>query len=324
VVFQVTPQDGNRQPVLFADSIELPDDRPDATEEVHGAFLLGEGRYHVKWSILDDVGRVFRKEWDLDAKPEGHEQIAMPPGTAGDLSWHPATAPSASGYPGRVTILLNAAPTAGYPWTNLLGTLAPLVERLSATSIRLVTLSLPLERELFHEDGFHLDGMNRVVHATNRLIDPDADHSILKHQAGVWELLSTLVNREVGAPEPVDAVIFVGAPWWIKEQMPPGFPKAGKGVAPRFFSLHYPWFPHVVRHGGSGAGNAGVHLPTGEGPPLEVTQAQNLGSSTGDLPLSSLFDTIKQTVLRMRGKIFNLEKPADFDRGMEEIGRRPK
>jgi len=323
VVFQVTPQDGNRQPVLFADSIELPDDRPNATEEGHGAFLLGEGHYHVKWSILDAVGRVFRKEWDLDAKPEGHEKIAMPPGTTGDLSWHPATAPSASGYPGRVTILMNAAPTAGYPWTNLLGTLAPLVERLSATSIRLVALSLPQERELFHEDGFHLDGMNRVVHATNRLIDPAADHSILKHQAGVWELLATLVNREVQAPEPVDAVIFVGAPWWIKEQMPSGFPKAGKGVAPRFFSLHYPWFPRVVRRGGSvgGAGNWRGYMP---GPPLEVTQAQTIGPAPDDLPLSSLWDTIKQTVLRMRGKIFNLEKPADFDQAMEEISRRQK
>jgi len=325
VLFQVTPQDGNRQPVLFADSIELPEDRPDATEEVHGAFLLGEGHYHVKWSILDDLGRVFRKEWDLQAKPEANEKSAMPPATAGDLSWRPATAPSASAYPRRVTVLVNAAPTAGYPWTNLLGTLAPLVERLSVSSIRLVALSLPQERELFHEDGFRLDGMNRVVHATNRLIDPAADHSILKHQAGVWELLATLVNREVQAPEPVDAVIFVGAPWWIKEQMPSGFPKAGRVLGPRFFSLHYPWFPPVAGRGGSGGGAGNSGGPIGlVGPPLGATQAQALGPSTDDLDLSTLFDTIKQTVLRMRGKIFNLEKPADFDRAMEEISRRGK
>jgi hypothetical protein len=196
VVFQVTPQDGSRQPVLFEDTIELPDDRPDATEEVHGAFLLGEGHYQVKWSIVDDAGRVFRKEWNLDAKLEGKEKSAMPPATAGDLSWHAASEPSASAYPRRVTVLLNAAPTAGYPWTRMLGTLAPLVERLSAASIRLVVLNLPEERELFLEDGFHSDGLNRVVHATNRLIDPAADHSILKHQAGVWQLLAGLVSRE--------------------------------------------------------------------------------------------------------------------------------
>jgi hypothetical protein len=323
VVFEVTPKEGNRQPVLFADTIDLPDDRPDATEEVHGAFQLGEGNYHVKWSIMDDVGRVFRKQWDLDAKPKGHEKIAMPPATAGDLSWRPASEPSVSAYPRRVTVLLSAAPMAGYPWTTMLGTLAPLVERLSRASIRLVVLSLPLQRELFEIEGFGLDGMNRVVHATNRLIDPAADHSIPQHQAGVWELLAGLVNREVQAPQPVDAVIFVGAPWWIQEEMPVSFPKAGKVLEPRFFSLHYPRLGYIPRGGVvGGAGSLGGHLPIGDGPPMEVTQAQNLGPSTRDLDLSSLFDTIKKTVLRMRGKIFNLEQPADFNRALEEISRR--
>lgn len=126
--------------------------------EVHGRFLLGEGHYHVKWSMMDDVGRVFRKEWDPDAKPAGHEKIMMPPATAGDLSWRPAPEPSSSTYPRRVTILLSAAPTEGYPWTTMLGTLASLVKRLSASSIRLVVLSLPLERELFEVDGFRAAG----------------------------------------------------------------------------------------------------------------------------------------------------------------------
>lgn len=323
VVFQVTPQNGNRQPVLFADSIELPDHRPDAIEEVHGAFLLGEGHYHVKWSILDDLGRVSRKEWDLDAKPAGNEKSAMPPATAGDLSWRPASGPSAKAYPRQVTVLLNAAPTAGYPWTKLLGTLVPLVEQLSAASIRLVVLDLPRERELFLEDGFHLDDMNRLVHATNRLMDPAADHSVLKDQAGVWEWLAGLVNREIQAPEPADAVIFVGAPWWIKEQMPSAFPKAGKVLGPRFFSLHYSLGASGVRHGGpGGAGSQGGRMRGG--PPLEVTEAQTPGPSSDDFALSIPFDTIKQTVLRMRGKIFNLEKAADFNRAMEEISRHGK
>jgi len=57
VVFRVTPREGNGQPVLFTDSIDLPDDASsDAIEEVHGLFLLGEGHYHVKWSMLDDLG----------------------------------------------------------------------------------------------------------------------------------------------------------------------------------------------------------------------------------------------------------------------------
>jgi len=121
VVFRVTPREGSGQPVLFTDSIDLPDDASsDAIEEVHGLFLLGEGHYQVKWSMLDDLGRVFRKEWDLEAKATGKERITMPSGTAGDLAWRLASEVPASAYPQRVTLLVNVSRTAGYPWTTLL------------------------------------------------------------------------------------------------------------------------------------------------------------------------------------------------------------
>jgi hypothetical protein len=154
VVFSVTPREGSGQPVLFSDSIDLPDGASaDATEEVHGLFLLGEGHYHVKWSMLDDLGRVFRKEWDLEAKATGKERITLPSGTAGDLAWRSAAEAPASAYAQRVTLLVNVSRTVGYPWTTLLAVLDPLVERLSAASVRLVVFDLPQQRELFREDG---------------------------------------------------------------------------------------------------------------------------------------------------------------------------
>ena len=237
--FSRDTSESSGQPVLFADSIDLPDDASsDAIEEVHGLFLLGEGHYHVTWSVLDDLGRVFRKEWDLDAKATGKERITMPPATVGDLAWRPAVGAPAGAYPQRVTLLVNVARTASYPWTTLLAVLAPLIERLSAASVRLVVFDLPQQRELFREDGFTLNRMNRLVHATNWLtgrVDPGR----FEHQAGVWDLLANLVNGESESRELADAEVFVGAPWWIKEAMPSGFPKPDKGVTPRFFSVHY-------------------------------------------------------------------------------------
>jgi len=104
VVFRVTPREGSGQPVLFTDSIDLPDDvSSDAIEEVHGLFLLGEGHYHVKWSMLDDLGRVFRKEWDLEAKATGKERITMPSDTVGDLAWRSAAEAPASAHPQRAS-----------------------------------------------------------------------------------------------------------------------------------------------------------------------------------------------------------------------------
>jgi len=303
VVFTVTPREGSGQPVLFTDSVDLPDDASsDAIEEVHGLFLLGEGHYHVKWSMLDDLGRAFRKEWDLEAKATGKETIAMPSGTAGDLAWRSATEAPASNYPHRVTLLVNIARTEGYPWTTLLAVLTPLVERLSSASVRLVVFNLPQQRELFREDGFTLNGMNRLVHATNWLTGR-AQPGPFKHQAGVWDLLAKLVNSEIHSTEPADAVVFVGAPWWIQEGMPSGFPKPDKGMTPRFFSVHY--------------SNAYARrFP----PPHPAVGWQSDMQIPDQLP-STLFDTIKQTVLRMNGKISVIQTPADLSKAIAEIDR---
>jgi hypothetical protein len=320
VVFRVTPQEGSGQPVLFTDSIDLPDDASsDAIEEMHGVFLLGEGQYHVKWSMLDDLGRVFRKEWDLEAKATGKERITMPSGMAGDLAWRSASETPVSAYPQRVTLLVNVSRTAGYPWTTLLAVLEPLVERLSTASVRLVVFDLPKQRQLFREDGFALNGMNRLVHATNWLtgrVDPGP----FEHQAGVWDLLAKLVNGEIQSPEPADAVVFIGAPWWIKEAMPAGFPKPDKGMTPRFFSVHYS-NANASRIGPHGAGGWQGDMGMHGGPPPAAAQAQMPGPSPGEAA-STLFDTIKQTVLRMKGKIFVIQTPADLSKAIEEIDRR--
>ena len=107
LVFRVTPQGGRS--VYFLDSIDVPAiPQTKAVGEVLGFFLLGEGHYEVKWSLLDDLGRVCRKEWTLDAKAQHNERVLMPPGTAGDLSWSPAHT-AGTGYPRRTTVLLNPA-----------------------------------------------------------------------------------------------------------------------------------------------------------------------------------------------------------------------
>lgn len=326
VVFRVTPREGNGQPVLFTDSIDLPDAPPDAIEEVHGLFLLGEGHYHVKWSVVDDLGRVFRKEWDLEAKATGKERITMPSGTAGDLAWRPAAEAPASVYPRRVTLLVNVARTAGYPWTRLLAVLGPLAERTSSASVRLVVFDLPHQRELFREDGFTLNGMNRLVHETNWLTPGSAGRAgegAFEHQAGVWDLLANLVKGEIRSPEAADAVVFVGAPWWIKEAMPSGFPKPEKGMTPRFFSVHYSNIyarPFPGERAGSWQGDIGAP----GGPPPAVMESRMPGPSRDEAAGINLFDTIKQTVLRMKGKIFVIETPAELSKAIEEIDRRGK
>jgi hypothetical protein len=197
--------------------------------------------------------------------------------------------------------------------------LDPLVERLA--SVRLVVFDLPQQREVFREDGFTLKGMNRLVHETNFLTPSRVDRGAFEHQAGVWDLLANLVNREIQSPERTDAVAFLGAPMWVKEAMPSGFPKPEKGM-PRFFSVHYSnIYAGPIARGGAGGWQGDVGMPGG--PPPAVREAQMPGPDRYQLA-SNPFDTIKQAVLRMKGKIFVIQTPSELSKAIEEIDRRGK
>jgi hypothetical protein len=56
-----------------------------------------------------------------------------------------------------------------------------------------------------------------------------------------------------------------------------------------------------------------------QGDPPAVAQA-----SPDQLAAANLFDTITQTVLRMKGNIFLTQTPADLSKAIEEIDRRGK
>src|ERR1041384_641281 len=69
VYTRITP-DGSSQPVYMVDRLRLPEiPKTKAEAEFGGTFLIGEGRYHVDWKLLDDGGRVCRKQWNFEARP---------------------------------------------------------------------------------------------------------------------------------------------------------------------------------------------------------------------------------------------------------------
>jgi hypothetical protein len=173
-----------------------------------------------------------------------------------------------------------------------------------------VVFDLPHQRELFREDGFTLNGMNRLVHLTNWLTASPVPPSAFEHQAGVWDLLANLVNREIQSPEQADAVVFLGAPDYIKEAMPSAFPKPDKTMQSRFYSVHYSRAGRRIVHQGAGGWQGGVGAQPGSVPAI----AQ-------DVPRPMSFDTMKQTVMRMKGRIFVVETPAGLSKAIGEIGR---
>ena len=331
LVFRVTPQGG--RPVYFLDSVDVPAvPQTNAVGEVSGFFLLGEGHYEVKWSLLDDAGRVCRKVWTLDAKTQHNEQVLMPPGTAGDLSWSPAHT-AATGYPRRITVLLNAAlPAAPQAtgntgtgavedaslvagkWATLVNLFRTLLERLPAAWVRVVVFNLDRQRELFRQDGFTTDQINRVAHAADGLGQWAVDYRVLGNKTAAWDLLASLVTREIQAAPPSDEVVFLGLPEGTTEKLPVDFPSAGKQRIPRFFYLQY----NTGRPAGFGGGGWDATVPRNPGGALRGD------GRVGPAPATELPDGIDQSVRRLKGKTIAVRSPREFDQAIEEMEKRAK
>ena len=319
IVFRVTPQDGAYQPVYFYDSIDLPalHDAGFIAENT-GAFQLGEGRYNVKWSLFDDLGRVCRQEWTVDAHltaSERSEKVAMPPGTAGDFSWRPAATANAATKPRHVTMLLNAAmpmrpvTRGGLPvdqWGMLMSMLASLVEQMPEASLRVVAFDTAQQRELFRKDDFTPADINDVAHVANARQRWAVDYQALQNPSGGWDLLRDLEYKEIHAPSPADTVIFLGVSQLRFEKMPAGMP--GPEPATRFFYLKYPppfAIPqNVVVDGGRAGGGRSMGIPR-LAPP-----------GAADQP-----DLVEQSVRHLNGKIFVISTPADFSKALTTIER---
>jgi hypothetical protein len=325
IAFQVTPEENPGQPVYFLDSIDLPANvQSGFIAKTSGTFLVGQGRYDVKWSLLDDLGRVCRQAWTVDARLDGKERSAtvlMPPDTAGDYSWRPrgTAAVIPVGHRRHITILLNAAiPINGHDtgspasqWGTLLSMLASLLERMRADTVRLVVFNLDQQRELFRQDAFTAGEIERVSHAADGREQWAVDYHVLLKPDGGWDLLRDIENKEIHATVPSDEVIFLGLPQSSAEAPPPGMPAPGR--APRFYYLKYraakvPASPTQGPASGRGGGAGG-----GGGRGGGRSVLPGLPSKT-DQP-----DPIEESVRSLKGKTITISSPAAFNKAIENI-----
>src|SRR6266496_2385141 len=74
VFTRITP-DPSGQPVYMGDRLGIPEVPKTKVEvEFGGIYLVGEGRYRVDWKLLDDSGRVCRKQWTFEARRNKNER----------------------------------------------------------------------------------------------------------------------------------------------------------------------------------------------------------------------------------------------------------
>jgi len=292
---RVTPEGGDRKPVYLLSRIPLPRiPKTNVAVNIGGGYLLGEGVYNVRWMMLDDTGRVCRRNWRTDvhrSRAERIVKVAMPPDTVWEIGLRgarllPAGPDDAAAL--RMTIFLHAAPL--FPRRTrmrpndtvmLMSTVSSLLERVPARSVRLVLFNLDQQKELYRKDSFMLQDMVQVSQAMTNIELGKVDFQVLQNKKGHVDLLTDLVNREVQEQAPSDVVLFLGpAPRFYDRVPQASLEKPSTGV-PQFYYFQLAPF---------------------------LLQQQ-----------ATLTDTIKSTVSRLGGKTMVIHTPGDFAKAIDRL-----
>lgn len=250
ILTRVTPETG--EPVFLLSSMKPhPFPKTNGVLELSGSYLLGEGRYETDWIVVDEQGRTCSKSWSAEAKlgrGERRIDLRIPPNAVWSLASLRGTGTNrnesaASGK--RFTIMLHAAPLfpratrlRGYDRALLLGSLAALIERLPAKSIRLVVFNLDQQKELFRQDAFEGKDLDKVDQAIGSVELGQVDYRVLQNRGGHVELLARLINKEVESELRSDAVIFLGPPARYMDKLPASMIEERTG-APQFFGFQH-------------------------------------------------------------------------------------
>jgi hypothetical protein len=291
---RVTPEGGARKPVYLVTQITLPPvPKTNMEARVFGGYLLGEGAYDVRWMILDDTGRVFRKSWRVDVHlghAERQVKVAMPPDTVwefGSGGSHSHSREVDDVTPRRLTIFLHAAPLS--PWRThmppsdmmtLMSTVSSLLERVPTRSVRLVLFNLDQQKELYRKEGFLLQDMAKVSQTMTGIELGLVDFHVLQNTRGHVDLLTDLLNREIEAQPPSDAVLFLGPQTRFFDRVP----------------------------------QASLEKPPGHGPEFYYFQIVPFLSRT-----ATLSDTIQNAVSRLGGKTMTIHTPGEFAKAIDRL-----
>lgn len=294
---EITPEAGDRRPVYLGAKVRLPDvPKTKAEVEVGGGYLLGEGRYRVRFLLYDDAGRICRKQWNTEVRlshGERHVKVAMAPHSVAAFSLlgrGDSARVRDDKAPLRITILMHAAPLTprrtrmrASDRMLLLGSLSALLERLPTRWVRLVLFNLDQQRELYRQEDFTPEKLEQVSTTMNELELGLVDYHVLQNSRGHVDLLADLVNQESRAEHPADVVVFLGPATRFGDKIPRESLDAPTGNAPRFFYFQY---KPVFRR---------------EGPTLP--------------------DTINLTVGNLKGKTIQIHTPNEFARAIERLER---
>jgi hypothetical protein len=235
ILFRVSSKDRGEDPVYLTQKVEVPLIERGASGEVElqGAFLVGEGKYHVDWLMRNRSGRVCASFWDLDARPGKKDgQIAqwiepglILPADSQIFKEDPPVERDRKSEPLRVGIIVNFAPQNSRSNTlneeDLQGLVAILRKISRDPRIReysLVACSIRGQRIIYRqENGTHID-LPAIGAALSEAKLGTVDVNQLTRKNGETRFLADLIGEEA-RKDNRDALILVSPRAYLENSM---------------------------------------------------------------------------------------------------------
>src|SRR5579884_1238764 len=263
ILFRVAATSRPHDYSYFIQHVHVPSVEDDAKGDafLQGAFITGEGQYHVDFLMRDRSERVCSFYWDTEAAlgPKDR-QIALAVGANtikaedGEQFKEEPPIQRAPNAPLNVKVLINFAPqnalsAALQPLdTNaLVSILRPISRDPRIGKFSLVAFNMQEERVVYRQEDADRIDFPALGAALKSLNLGTVDLKRLGEKHGETEFLNTLIQKEVGAEKDhPDAIIFAGPKVMLDANVPQDTLKQITNVDAPVFYMNYNVNPQQV------------------------------------------------------------------------------
>jgi hypothetical protein len=326
-VTEITPGTAGAKPVYLANRFHLTAlPATGAVAQMADAYLLGAGAYTVRVVVYDETGRACRGGWPVTAVwNDARLRPPIPPNTVAEFHWTAAGRPTEPVFD-RLTVFLHTAPVdsrrsqlTAEDAVMLLGGLDALLDQIPARTVRLVAFNLDQQKEVLTRDGFTAAGLDELETQLNSQQLAVVDYRVLQKRTGSAEMLASMVNREMRAEKPADAVVFLGPALHTSWSVPKDAVSPQPHAPPCFYFQFYPALSRRLdgedERNRAGAMHPGFGFGSRGGPAYQpYPKAIPNPSGLGDDPIASL-------VGQLKGKVFSVGTPQEFARAVHRVGQ---
>ncbi|HEY1493791.1 MAG TPA: hypothetical protein VGF49_04580 [Candidatus Solibacter sp.] len=312
---RVTPE--GRDAVYLAKTEALPKTgEPDAFAETLGAFVPGEGAYKAEVLVEDDLDRTCRTSWQFRAHRDGNERQLLPvtpPAAIEELVLDGAPPPGAKPGPriARLTILIHASPlvptrTELQPddIQRTVDSLSSILREMPTRSVRVVAFNLDQRFTIFRAEEYEASHIKELVDEMTQLNLGVVDARLVRDRPQPMDLLLGLVQAELQAPTPPDALILLGPPTRMHLEIPADVAGKRPTAPTQIFNLQYQSNRQIPA--------APVFVPRGMASSRPEPPQGADGQVMRPVLSSGPADPIERLVARLKGQTMPIRTPHDL------------